>query len=218
MKHTLELCSGYASFSHVAKSDFNCETVTVDIDPYFNPTFCVDILKWDYQRAFEPLHFDIIWCSPPCTEYSNQKRSGVRNLELADSIVLKCIEIIRFFKPPLWCIENPYTGMLKRRWFMADLPSFHVDYCAYDPDLGMKKQTMIWTNHPSFLPRTCPGPGRCPSMIDRRHIKTCTGSYWEESWKSKKGRARELARIPFPLIRSLLVHFDKIPSCINKQK
>ena len=72
---SLEMCCGYASFSQVVMSEFGYDTTTIDNDPYFSPTVCTDILEWDY-RAFEPGHFDIIWCSPPCTEYSNQKRSG----------------------------------------------------------------------------------------------------------------------------------------------
>ena len=203
MKHSLELCSGYGSFSHVAKTEFGYDTTTIDIDPYFNSTYCTDILDWDY-RAFEPGHFDIIWCSPPCTEYSNQKRSGERDLVKADSIVMKCIEIIKYFNPRLYFIENPFTGMLKRRSFMRDLKSHRVDYCAYDPKLGMKKSTLIWTNHPAFTPRTCEGRGHCPSMEGRRHRCTCTGSYWNPQWKSVLGRSRELARVPYNLIRDLL--------------
>ena len=173
MKRTLELCSGYGSFSHVAKTEY--DVTTIDIDPYFNPTICIDIQDWNY-RAYPPGHFEAIWASPPCTQYSNSKRSGVRNLAKADSIVMKCIEIIQYYKPRLWFIENPYTGLLKRRYFMSDFNSYRVDYCAYDPKLGMKKSTLIWTNHPAFTPRTCAGRGHCPSIVGRRQRCTCTGS------------------------------------------
>ena len=142
MKHSLELCSGYGSFSHVAKTEFGYDTTTIDIDPYFDPTICIDILNWNY-RTFEPGHFDVIWASPPCTQYSNSKRSGVRNLELADSIVMKCKEIIQYYKPRLWFIENPFTGLLKHRPLLTGLPSYRVDYCAYDRQLGMKKSTCL---------------------------------------------------------------------------
>ena len=202
-KNSLELCCGYGSFSHIVKTEFGHDTTTIDSDPYFDPTICIDILNWNY-RTFEPGHFDVIWASPPCTQYSNSKRSGARNLELADSIVMKCIEIIRYFNPRLFFIENPFTGMLKHRSFMRDLDSYRVDYCAYDRQLGIKKSTLIWTNHPTFVPRTCAGRGQCPSMEGRRHRCTCTGSYWDPKWKSVKGRSRELARVPYNLIRDLL--------------
>jgi hypothetical protein len=117
---------------------------------------------------------------------------------------MKCIEIIKYFNPRLYFIENPFTGMLKHRMFMRDLKSYRVDYCAYDSKLGMKKSTMIWSNRPTFTPRTCAGRGTCPSMVGRRHRCTCTGSYWDPSWKSVKGRSRELARVPYNLIRELL--------------
>ena len=202
-KNSLELCCGYGSFSYVASTEYGYDTTTIDIDPYFAPTLCVDILNWNY-RTFEPGHFDVIWASPPCTQYSNSKRSGVRNLELADSIVMKCKEIIQYYKPRLWFIENPFTGLLKHRPLLTGLPSYRVDYCAYDRQLGMKKSTMLWTNHPTFVPRTCAGRGQCPSMEGRRHRCTCTGSYWDPKWKSVKGRSRELARVPYNLIRDLL--------------
>ena len=201
---SLEMCCGYASFSQVVMSEFGYDTTTIDYDPFFSPTFCVDILKWDYHGAFEPVQISVIWASPTCTEYSNSKRSGVRDLALADSIVMKCLEIIRYFKPRLWFIENPFTCLLNHRPFMSDLPAYRVDYCAYDPKLGMKKSTLIWTNLPSFEPRTCTGRGVCPSMVGRRHRCTCAGSYYDPKWKSVKGRSRELARVPHQLIRELL--------------
>ena len=39
-----------------------------------------DILDWDF-RAYEPKSFDFIWASPPCTEYSIAKTTGVRDIE-----------------------------------------------------------------------------------------------------------------------------------------
>ena len=189
--------------------------ITIDIDPYFNSTYCVDILDWDY-RAFEPGCFDVIWTSPPCTQYSNSKRSGVRNLALADSIVQRCLEIIRYFKPLLWIVENPFTGMLKHRPFMSGLPAYRVDYYAYDSNIGMKKSIMIWTNHEPFVPRTCTCRGICPSMVGRRHRCTCTGSYYDPKWKSIKGRSRELARVLYQLIRELLCQRTSMVEKSNK--
>ena len=67
---TLELFAGTQSFSKgVKRWNSDDTTVTVDILKKFQPTHQANILPWDYT-IYPPGHFDIIWCSPPCTEYS----------------------------------------------------------------------------------------------------------------------------------------------------
>ena len=56
-------------------------------------------------------YFDVIWSSPPCTEYSKAKTTGIRKIEYANSIVLKTIEIINYLNPKSFIIENPRTGL-----------------------------------------------------------------------------------------------------------
>ena len=140
----LELFSGTKSVSKAVGSRFD-EVISVDILEKFNPLIVADILKWDYT-VYPPGYFDAIWASPPCTEYSKMKylSEKPRNLELADSIVERTIEIIEYFQPNKWFIENPQTGLLKDRPFMLGLPFTDVDYCMYS-DWGYKKKTRIWT-------------------------------------------------------------------------
>lgn len=141
----LELFSGTKSVSN-AVGDLFDEIVSVDILQRFNPTVCTDILGWDYT-VYPPGYFDAVWASPPCTEYSKMKyiSKSPRNLELADRIVKRTIEIIRYYNPSKWFIENPQTGLLKNRDFMAGIPFVDVDYCMYS-DWGYKKSTRVWTN------------------------------------------------------------------------
>lgn len=202
-RRTLELCSGYASFSQVASREFGCETVTLDNDPYFNADICCDVREWDYRSMYSPGDIDFIWASPPCTEFSHAKSVGVRDLPLADSIARACLAIVRYFDCP-FVIENPYSGMLRHRPYMTQLPYYRIDYCAYQPSLGMKKSTVLFTNLIGFEPKTCPGRGKCPGMDGSCHRCTASGNYFP--WKSKKQRARELARVPPNLIRSILTH------------
>ena len=42
------------------------------------------------------------------------KTTGVRKIDEANKIVLKTLEIIDYFKPKYWFIENPQTGLLKK--------------------------------------------------------------------------------------------------------
>ena len=62
----LELFSGTGSVGNVA-STFGFEVVSVDRD--MDATFKYDIVDWDY-RQYPPKYFDVVWMSPPCTEYS----------------------------------------------------------------------------------------------------------------------------------------------------
>ena len=144
MPRLLELFSGTKSVSKAVGSRFD-EIVSVDILEKFEPSVVSDILSWNY-KIYPPGHFDAIWASPPCTEYSKMKYiSGApRNLELADRIVQRTIEIIDYFSPDRWYIENPQTGLLKDRPFMFGIPFTDVDYCMYS-DWGYKKKTRIWT-------------------------------------------------------------------------
>ena len=115
---------------------------TLDLDPKWKATYTVDVLDWDY-RIHPPGYYHTITCAPPCTEFSTAKTVGVRNLELADSLVQKALEIISYYQPVRWWMENPRGGLLKTRPYMKDIPYIDVDYCQYAL-WGYKKPTRIW--------------------------------------------------------------------------
>lgn len=167
MPRLLELFSGTKSVSTAVEKMFD-EVVSIDIVDKYKPTEVVDILEWNYKK-YPSGYFDCIWASPPCTEYSRLKQNTgmVTDLEKADTIVLKVFEIIDYFNPKKWWIENPQTGILKDRFFMDSLPYYDVDYCCYS-DWGYKKRTRIWTNI-DFIPKLCKGKGYCPNMEGRFH-------------------------------------------------
>jgi hypothetical protein len=165
---TLELFSGTKSFSKAVEATTK---VSVDILPKFNPTHVADILTWDYT-IYPPGYFDIVWCSPPCTEYSKAKTHGVRNLDLADACVRRCFTIIDYFQPRVWIVENPATGLLPRRMesIRSGLTFYIADYCSYGK--SYRKRTAFWSNVPLQL-RTCGGVGVCTSMDGRKHRGSC---------------------------------------------
>ena len=103
----------------------------------------VDIMEFDYKQ-YDKNEFDIIWASCPCTEYSRAKTRGIRDIEGANKLVLKTLEIIKFFDCKYWFIENPQTSLLKNQSFMKELPFVDGDYCMYG--LPYRKRTRIWTN------------------------------------------------------------------------
>ena len=94
----------------------------------------------------------MIWCSPPCTQYSiaRSKAKTPRDLEGADAIVQKCLDIIRFWQPKVWWLENPQTGLLKTRPVIQGLPYVDLDYCMYGAQY--RKRTRLWTNA-AYTPR-----------------------------------------------------------------
>ena len=57
---------------------------------------------------------------------------------------MRTIEIIDYFKPSAWFIENPQTGMLKKQEFMNGLPYKDIDYCK--SGMPYRKRTRLWTN------------------------------------------------------------------------
>jgi len=161
----LDLCSGTGSVGDVFEQH-GFTVVTVDNEEKFQPTILADILTWDYRNAFAPgIEFEVISCGPPCTEFSAAMTCRPRNLELADRMVQKCLEIVDFFQPTFWFLENPRTGLLKSRSYMKGIPFVDVDYCQFS-DWGYQKPTRIWGSPelrdlPCKLcdPRTCPNVG-----------------------------------------------------------
>jgi site-specific DNA-cytosine methylase len=163
----LELFSGTGSMGRAFR-DLGWEVVSLDIMPGQH-TIRADIRDWDYS-IFPVGHFDAIHASPPCTEYSIARTCAKtpRNLELADSLVQRTLDIIDYFKPKVFMIENPYTGMLRKRPLMQHLEPFlrRVTYCRYG--LPYRKETAIWTNLGDlWQPRPlCTRSNPCPQVLD----------------------------------------------------
>ncbi len=64
-----------------------------------------------------PSEPDLLWMSPPCTEFSLARHPKIKNPDM--SLVRRCIEIVERLRPKYWVIENvkgaqthflPYLG------------------------------------------------------------------------------------------------------------
>ena len=139
----------------------------MDWCPRFNPEVVADITTWDYQAAFEPGYFDVIWASPDCAQYSRARTTAKtpRDFEKADKLVQACRDIIEYLQPRCWFIENPDSGLLKTRPCVFDLPFCRVDYCMYG--CPYRKRTRIWTNV-DWTPKMC-DRSHC---VDGNHVAT----------------------------------------------
>ena len=172
-------------------------------------TICCDIMEWDY-KTFSVGYFDIIWASPPCNTFSKMRLSNVgrygvtmetiqQDISLIGLPILRRTEeIIDYFKPSLYFIENPQTGRMKD---YIDRHYYDVDYCKYS-DWGMRKRTRIWTNKIGFEPKVCNKD--CGFIKDGRHIRCAAGG--NKNTKGQGGLDKRLRyRIPPLLIEELLV-------------
>ena len=171
----LELFSGTGSIGKVCKKlGYECLSLDKDMDADIK----IDIMDWNY-KIYDPKHFNIIWASPPCTSYSHlqncwlgrKKKDGIiftkeileSKRKESDKIVKKTLEIIEYFKPDFYFIENPQTGTLKSRDIMKNIPYYDVDYCMYS-NWGYQKRTRIWTNKENFKPLLC--NGNCGNIVE----------------------------------------------------
>ena len=182
----LELFSGTHSIGVVAEK-MNIEVTSLDRDlgakskmyDYESKNHIkADIMTWDYKKDYKPGHFDIITASPVCLFWSNLRNTWIgrksKTINPDGSIVTKediqrdinkygkpmvdkCFEIIEYFKPKYWWLENPQTGLMKgyiaERWNQYNT-YYDVDYCKYS-DWGYMKKTRFWTNIKGFKPKIC---------------------------------------------------------------
>ena len=188
-----DICCGTKSVSNVWK-DHGHETLTLDIDPKCMPDICTDIMSWEYTYfGLEPP--DVIWCSPPCTHYSKARTTAKtpRDLIGSDAMVQRCLDIISFWSPKYWFMENPQTGLLKTRDVVHGVPFVDVDYCAFGAPY--RKRTRFWTNCSTWTPSNKCEHGR------NRHSNSV--SNFPLSMRH---------HIPVPLTKELMDH------CVNENQ
>jgi site-specific DNA-cytosine methylase len=228
----LELFSGTHSVGKICQEK-GWEVISLDLK---GADINQNILEWDYTM-YPVGHFDLIWASPPCDTFSNLRKSWIgrkikahnglvctKELLIKDieeiglPILRKTEEIIDYFQPKYYFMENPQTGRMKE---YVNRPFYDVDYCMYS-DFGYQKRTRIWTNLEKFEPKKC--NGNCGNIFMSKHKVNFGGSKSVVDngklikVKSKEQRTKykdftnmqisnlsknERYRIPFKLIRSL---------------
>ncbi len=189
----LELFSGSGSIGQAFGSK-GWNVVSLDSDVRTHAVIKTDILQWDHT-VFPVGYFDVIWASPCCTQYSCARRGAKtpRNLDLADSLVKRSLDIIGYYQPLIWFIENPETGLLKTRPLMDGLPFSDVDYCSFS-DWGYRKRTRLWNNS-GFVGKLCLGRGQCSNRVGNRH-RTTAQQGRNKCSRSVGGAPRDKATLP----------------------
>ena len=59
------------------------------------------------QEILKKESFDIIFATPPCTEYSTAKTTKVRDMTIADALVEHTLKIIKYFQPKIFHYLTP---------------------------------------------------------------------------------------------------------------
>lgn len=204
----LELFSGTHSVGKIAKEK-GYEVVSVDIDGRADIT--TDILEWDYKSSYPKGYFDIIWASPPCVFFSHLRvalfgrkvkgeiftrakyEEDIKEKGLP--LLRKTQEIIEYFNPTIYFIENPLSGRMKD--YLKDLPHYDVSYCKYG--YTYRKHTRIWTNKEGFTPKKCRQD--CGNIINGKH----KNNIGHPKGRIGKGTTKdERYSIPPQLVRELL--------------
>ena len=169
----------------------------------------VDILEWDYT-IYDEGFFDIIFASPPCNSFSSMlfihKHINIEEKMQNEGLPLlyKTREIIDYFKPKYYFIENPQTGRMKN--FITDLPFYDVFYCMYG--YSYKKPTRIWTNIENFYPEKCIHKKHSDSIGATRTGEKKPLGKWPKTIRSSNMPLCEKYSIPPNLLKNLF-------NCIN---
>ena len=214
--YLVELFSGTGSFGRAAAKEaarhgYGLKHLSLDLLPQYGAHVQVDLLAWPYVRDLgrfleDRTSEDVLWmhASPPCNQYSRERRMVARDMALADPLVQRVLRIRRFLRPDWFTIENP-VGLLQTRPFMQAMERFkkEVSYCHFGRPF--RKNTMFWTNVGVELP-VCRGATKCA-------VKQATGRHHEEAsgWafvgsdgiKRRQPRNR-LYSIPSRLVRLLV--------------
>ena len=190
----LELFSGTGSIGRAFEAQ-GWEVISVDLDPKAQATFRQDITRWDCA-ALLGKKIDVIWASPPCTNFSILRKSTEDDRLDSDELVKKTLQIIQDLGNPPCFIENPWSGKLKTRGLMDHLKFHRVDYCTYG--MPYRKRTAIWTNTAWIPSRPLCKHDCASSRNGRTHIATA-----QRGPPGPRFTQRELYRIPAELCEEI---------------
>jgi hypothetical protein len=207
MIKVLELFAGSRSVGKVAE-ELGMEVFSSDINNFDGINYVVNILEFDYSKV--PFTPDVIWASPPCTGFSvaaighhwtGGKGAYIPKTETARlgiELVKKTLEIIDYYKPKFWFMENP-RGVLRKMDIVKNLKRNTVTYCQYGDE--RMKPTDIWTNSEVWIPRKmCKNGDTC-------HVAAPRGS---RTGTQGRSNAYERSKIPNDLCHEIL------NSCLNE--
>jgi hypothetical protein len=197
----LELFAGSRSIGKVAE-ELGFNVFSSDINSFDKIDYVTNILEFDCNKV--PFKPDVIWASPPCTSFSvasiGHHWTGGKcayipktdSAKLGLELVAKTLEIINYFQPKYWFMENP-RGVLRKLPVVQGLKKHTVTYCQYGDE--RMKPTDIWTNSNVWIPRPmCKNGDSC-------HVSSPRGS---RTGTQGRANAYERSKIPEDLCYEIL--------------
>jgi len=104
----------------------------------------IDLLKWNYKILPK---VDILLIAMPCTDYA---LSGAKHFARKDAdgtteksqiLSRRVKEILDYFNPDIWCLENPMSRIHKLNPWIGEVK---FKFNPYDFGDGCQKMTWLW--------------------------------------------------------------------------
>ena len=147
-----------------------------------------DILQWDYRQIENVIG---ILSAPPCTDFSV---SGAQYWAAKDAdgrteksvlLVKKTLEIIDYFQPKFWALENPVGRIDKLVPELKPLRRLLFNPCDYgDP---YTKKTILWGHFNPMLVKSPVAP-----------IRSCSQGSWLQTLGGNSEKTKELRSVTPP--------------------
>ena len=134
----IDLFSGLGGASRAFVEHPDWEVIRVELSEncsHVAHTIIGDVLDDNLIQSL-PSKPDLLWMSPPCTEFSTARVPQIENPDL--TLVKRCIEIVEIREPKNWIIEN-VTGAIK-----------HLDSLLGLPSVIIGGKFVLWGNFPKF--------------------------------------------------------------------
>ena len=186
----------------------NVTIVTFDHDPTVGATICGDARDWRClleSAGLKNRTWDLIWASPPCTQFSGGNTRAPVDVTPALDVVRACLECITELKPRYFVIENPASGprSLHHQALMRDWERFRqcTSYCRYGA--LYKKNTSIWSNIDVRLLATCTPTNPC-SVITKGGGHPFTAQSGPHKRQMGMGPGKNVEGYPTRLVQHLL--------------
>ena len=131
-----------------------------------------------------------------------------RDLEYADSLVQRTIDIIKYLNPPMWWIENPRHGLLSKREVVFGLPHVDIDYCRFST-WGYQKPTRFFCSKNIAMRGNVKCEGKCANLVRTHNGKFrhafCIGNKFRQE---PPDRHNQVLKIPENVVHYLTGFID----------